>query len=1456
MNEILFSNIFSLSPQMIAITNQKDGTVIMANPVFSEVLGFSEEEYINKSTIELKIWQNPEERSRIISEISTKGIVRNKEVTFRTKYGKILTCHFSATPMVYNSQDCLIVIVSDITEQKMAEQAFLNSEFRFKKIVENLPIALSIVNPAGNIQYINSTFYKYFGYTLNDIPNFKRWTKLAYPDEEYRQHCISTWQKDIAEIKEGKITFSAPRIYRINTKSNQTLDVEIIFTFIDNDIYSIFTDITEKFKAEKALKASEQKFVNIFTLSPFMVGITRVYDGMIIDCNPELTNIIGYSRNECIGKTTKELGWWINYNDRTSIIKLLEENTIIKNFEVHLRTKAGKSLTCLFSCNKINISQEECLIFVIHDISDRKLAEEKLQRSEERLKKAQVIGQIGYTEQLIDSQEIWASAEGMRIFGYPPIDGYVEFEKVKSCIINYDLFQKSYYELVQNGKKFDVEYAINPADGSPQRYIHEIVDVEMDSKGKPYELLGIFQDITKRKKVEEALQKRVFALTKPIDEPEGINFTDLFDIEELQHLQDAFSNATGVASIITHPNGTPITKASNFCRLCNMIRDTDKGRENCYKSDAIIGKQNIHGPIVQPCLSGGLWDAGAGITVGGKHIANWLIGQVRNESQDENRIINYADEVGLSREEFKMALQEVPAMSKVQFEKVSHALFILANQLSIKAYQNVQQARFIAEQQKAEEALRKSESNYRDVFNATSDAMFVHEMPSGKVIDINNAMLQMYGYDTKEEVLSSETESFIVNKPPYTLDKAMEMLRMANEAESQTFEWMIQHNKTKELRWAEVSLTRSDIGGANRILASVRDITERRNAEELLKKSEAILKATMESMIDGVLVVSSEGKITNWNTRFCEIFGIQNDLIATQNDELLLNFAKKQLVDPESFHRQVQAIYRTNLPTEDTLYLTNGQIIERVSFPLSGDSPISGRVWLFRDITERKKAEEALQQNQTLLKESQRVARIGNWEYYFKDNKLVWSEETFKIFGYNYQEINPTFENFFQLVNPTERDFVKLHLQKSLEEKEFKSYECSITLRNGEQRYIYVVGEVSTNNNNEAYRSFGIIQDITERKKNEAILQEKEAKIKSIFTAAPVGITLIIDRIFQECNDAFYEITGYSPNEIIGQSTQMLYVSEEDYMLIGEVPIPDIQDSGLESFETTWQRKDGRIINVLLNSIAINPNDQTKGFIFTVLDITERKQAELEIKKMNTELEERVIQRTIQLERANKDLEAFAYSVSHDLRAPLRHVDGFVRLLYSNIDSPSESITNYFEKINSASKRMSRMIDDLLSFSRLGRRELVETEIDLDLLIRDIIEQFKPDTSNRTIEWNILQLPKIHGDKHLMYQAFENLIANAIKYTSPKPKAIIAIGSSTNTNEGMEIYVKDNGVGFDMAYIDKLFGVFQRLHSSEEFEGTGIGLANVKQIINKHGGTIRAEGKINEGAIFYISLPK
>lgn len=226
------------------------------------------------------------------------------------------------------------------------------------------------------------------------------------------------------------------------------------------------------------------------------------------------------------------------------------------------------------------------------------------------------------------------------------------------------------------------------------------------------------------------------------------------------------------------------------------------------------------------------------------------------------------------------------------------------------------------------------------------------------------------------------------------------------------------------------------------------------------------------------------------------------------------------------------------------------------------------------------------------------------------------------------------------------------------------------------------------------------------------------------------------------------------------------------------------------------------------------------------------------------------------LEAANKELEAFSYSVSHDLRAPLRHIDGYASLLAKAATvSLDDKAKRYLQTISESATRMGQLIDDLLVFSRMGRQEMLHGTVNLNQLIISVLHDLRHDLQDRTISWTIAQLPEVIGDAAMLRQVFANLVGNAIKFTGTRPQATIEIGSRQSSEEEAVVFVRDNGVGFDMRYANKLFGVFQRLHRADEFDGTGIGLANVRRIIHRHGGKTWAEGTLGEGATFFVSLP-
>jgi PAS domain S-box-containing protein len=340
-------------------------------------------------------------------------------------------------------------------------------------------------------------------------------------------------------------------------------------------------------------------------------------------------------------------------------------------------------------------------------------------------------------------------------------------------------------------------------------------------------------------------------------------------------------------------------------------------------------------------------------------------------------------------------------------------------------------------------------------------------------------------------------------------------------------------------------------------------------------------------------------------------------------------------------------------------------------------------------------------------------------------------------------------------------------------------------------------------------------------------------------------------------NPAFSALTGYSPEEVIGRNPRLLKSGQHNAEFY-ESLWSTLSSGQIWRGEFINRRKDG---SLCVSEQTIAPV-RTRGkevthYIGVMQDITRRKEAEEALRELNAELEERVGDRTRQIEEANKELEAFAYSVSHDLRAPLRHIRGFIELLSESVrQNLSGEDLHFFRQIDDSAKAMGGLIDKLLDFSRMSRVELHREALRLESLVEAAIRQLEPETNGRRIIWNKRPLPTVHADPALLGFVFNNLLSNAVKYSRPRNPATIDIGCASDSAAETVIYVCDNGVGFDMKFADKLFGVFQRLHGPEQFEGTGIGLANVRRIIARHGGRTWAESKLDAGATFYFSLPK
>lgn len=381
------------------------------------------------------------------------------------------------------------------------------------------------------------------------------------------------------------------------------------------------------------------------------------------------------------------------------------------------------------------------------------------------------------------------------------------------------------------------------------------------------------------------------------------------------------------------------------------------------------------------------------------------------------------------------------------------------------------------------------------------------------------------------------------------------------------------------------------------------------------------------------------------------------------------------------------------------------------------------------------------------------------------------------------------------------------------------------------------------------------IERLVERKRGEEVAREAEERYRLLFHSNPQPMW-VYDRetlAFLDVNEAAIRHYGYSREEFLAMTIGDIHPQEDVPALLQKV----VEFSSGLTTPHTWRhrKKDGTIIAVESISHELIFTGKRAQRVLAI-DITEHRRAEEEVRRLNETLERRVAERTAQLAEANKELEFFSYAVSHDLRAPLSHINALVDLFRKRTTKVlDETGLNYLQVISDAIKHASNLVDDLLAFSHVGRAEMRRTKVSMDKLVEEVQRDLQLETDGRDIIWNLGELPRVQGNPSMLRLVLYNLLSNAVKYTRPRHKAEIEISGMENGNE-IIFFVRDNGVGFDMQHVDKIFGVFRRLHSAEEFEGTGIGLAIVQRIVRRHGGRAWAEGVTGVGATFYFSLPK
>ena len=623
---------------------------------------------------------------------------------------------------------------------------------------------------------------------------------------------------------------------------------------------------------------------------------------------------------------------------------------------------------------------------------------------------------------------------------------------------------------------------------------------------------------------------------------EDLRFADVMNLEEIQHLQDLFSDTCGVASLITNPDGTPITKPSNFCRLCiDIIRKTEKGCAHCYQSDAIVGSHSFAGPIVQKCLSGGLWDAGASITVGGKHIAIWLVGQVRNEELDEQRMLAYADEIGADRKEFMEALNEVPIMSVAQFQKVSNMLFAFANQLSEKAYNNLQLKKEIAERERSGKLLQESKEWLAITLNSIGDGVISTDN-NGLIVDMNPMAETLCGFKLVEahgkplfeifHIINSETRE-LVDNPVLKVLESGQVIGLANHTV------LISKDKTEYQIADSAAPIKNKEGIISGVVLVFSDITKKYEAETKLRESERGLKESQKIAGLGSYILDFKTGFWTSSEIMDSIFGIDEthqksvegwlEIIHPNWQEKMNQYLTKEIIGG---HKRFDIAYKIIRKSDKQERWVHG--FGELSF--DSENNLSHMHGTIQDITERRQAENQLKLLSRAVEQSPVTIVITNTEGIIEYVNPKFTEVT----GYSLDEVKGKNPRVLQSgKHPIE--FYQNLWNTILSGKDWKG-EFHNKKKNGDSYWESAVISPLINSKGDISFLIAIKEDITEKKKMfEELVEAKEHaeesdKLKTAF----------LNNISHEIRTPFNGILGFLSliqNEDLSDAEKYEYIN-------------------------------------------------------------------------------------------------------------------------------------------------------------------------------------------------------------------------------------------------------------------------------------------------------------------------
>jgi PAS domain S-box-containing protein len=909
-----------------------NGHLVRWNKKHEELTGYSAEEL---SKMSLTDWYKGDQKTidHILSriQIALRDGYADAEAWLQKKDGSKICYYFTAVKLIFGGEPYIVGAGINITERKQREESLAQSEAEFRSLFETSPTG-SVIFIDRHFVKMSRRFLSMIGYSEDELVG--KSTRIMYPDDETFVKVGIELYGAIEKTGFGKVETVLKR------KDGNLIDVILNANPLNPEkhaegISSVFEDITERKNYEKELIQREAELRSLFEASP--TGAAMVVNRTFKKVSSQFVKILGYSVEE-LQESSARLAYVSDdeYEKAGKELYQIDPVSGIGRTETRLKCKNGQIMDVVISScplNPKNLADGVCVVF--EDITEKKRkSEELVQRGAEYRSLFETSPTGAVT--VVDRKFRKVSKRFLNILGYSEEEMIGKSTRfIYSDDAEYNRVGNELNNLVKKNGFARVEAVFRRKTG-------ELINVflaatPLDPDNPDYGISGVIEDITEFKRMSEALEKRLIALTKPL-EGVDVSFEELFDINAIQHLQDVFAESFGVASIISKPDGTPITAPSNFCDLCRIIRNTEKGLKNCIESDSVIGRLNLRGSVTRRCLSGGLLDGGASISVGGHHIANWLIGQLRDESLSDKEMISYAREIGADENEFKAALKKIPQMPDEKFKKISAALFEIANQLSTIAYQNIQQARLIVELKNTEISLQQFrysiDKAFDAVFWASSDGSFAY---------VNEQACQSLGYSS-EELYNLHVWDL---DPRYDENKWNEYWETQDKQHGRLYET---HYRKKDGTLILLEIASSYFEGTNPLRIEIaRDIGERKRAEERYR---IILQTSM----DGFSIMDNRNVFIDVNEAFCRLIGYNRDeLIGKKIEDI------GSLVGSDSNIHYLRSIMQNeSMRYETVLKNKNGQGVD-VEVSIYHFKENEDLFFVFiRDITARKKYEERI----------------------------------------------------------------------------------------------------------------------------------------------------------------------------------------------------------------------------------------------------------------------------------------------------------------------------------------------------------------------------------------------------------------------------------------------------------------------------------------------------------------